>query len=303
MDYLNYIYEKFPIRRSKEQKEVFQEYIINESSKLGKTVCVETNDKNQNIVIGNVQTAKVIFTAHYDTPATSLVPNLMLPRNPLICYLYHIGYPVALAMLSLLITKGIQALFSLDYKAWAVLYIILYFGIYFLCSRAFTNKHNKNDNTSGVAAVLGIIEKHSDDDIAFILFDNEEKGLLGSKAYSKAHKDDMAQKLIINLDCVGVGSDFLTIANPDAEKSDMYSVLKASLVGNSEYNVTHCPKRGSMANSDHKNFNCGVGIMSCRNSKLFGYYTSKIHTNKDTEALSQNIEFISNALTDFASKI
>ena len=79
-DYLAFLNEKFPIRRSKEQKEEFIKYVKEEIS--GYNVDVETLEKeHNNILIGDVENAKVVFTAHYDTPATSIVPNLMLPKN------------------------------------------------------------------------------------------------------------------------------------------------------------------------------------------------------------------------------
>ncbi len=303
MDYLNYIHEHFPIRRKPEQKSQFQQYAISEAEKLGKEAKVEINNKHQNIVFGDVENAKVVFTAHYDTPCSSLVPNLMLPRNPFVCYLYHFGYPVALAMLALLVSRLLQTALTLDDKLWAVLYIVLYLGAFWLATRTFTNKHNKNDNTSGVAAVMSIMAKCKRDDVAYILFDNEEKGLLGSKAYSKAHKDMMEAKLVFNLDCIGVGEHFITIANPDAEKTAEYELFKSAVMGDDSYQVLHCPKKGSMANSDHKNFKCGVGVVSCKKNKAVGYYTSKIHTNNDTEAYTENIEFISDRLCEFADKI
>lgn len=303
MDYLNYIYEHFPIRRKPGQKSAFQSFIISESENHCKEAKIEINDKHQNIVIGNVEKAKVIFTAHYDTPCSSLIPNLMLPRNPFVCYLYHFGYPITLAMLALIVSRLLQTALTLDDRMWAVLYIVLYLGVYWLATRTFTNKHNKNDNTSGVAAVMSIMEKCKRDDVAYILFDDEEKGLLGSKAYNKAYKDMMADKLVVNLDCVGVGEQFITIANPDAEKHAEYELFKNVFVGNDTYKVVHTPKRGSMANSDHKNFKCGVGVVSCKKNRAVGYYTSKIHTNKDTEAYSENIEFLSERLCEFANQI
>ena len=46
------------------------------------------------------------------------------------------------------------------------------------------------------------------DRVCFILFDNEEKGLLGSKALAKKYKNIKQNKLVINFDCVSDG-DYL----------------------------------------------------------------------------------------------
>ncbi len=154
-DFLNEIDSLHPKRRSKKQKAHFREYVIEEMKKNGKAAECETLDgKHQNIVIGDAMRAKVIFSAHYDTPAASLIPNLMMPRNPVICYFYNFAYPLVLALLSVFAAGLIQALLTLNDGAYIALFLVFYFGSYLLLTRTFTNRHNKNDNTSGVAAVL-----------------------------------------------------------------------------------------------------------------------------------------------------
>ena len=93
--YLDYINQTYSIRRTKEEKQSFQNY-VKETVKNAK---VETtkDGKNENIVIGNPETAKVVCTAHYDTPMHSLFPNIMIPRNKAVFYLYQFA-PVALVL-------------------------------------------------------------------------------------------------------------------------------------------------------------------------------------------------------------
>ena len=43
------------------------------------------------------------------------------------------------------------------------------------------------------------------EEIAFVLFDNEEKGLLGASGLAKAHKQVAKKTLVLNMDCIGVG--------------------------------------------------------------------------------------------------
>lgn len=106
-DYLNEINGLFPIRRRAEEKAKFLKYVKDE---LGnERVSLEQLDgQHKNIIIGDVESAKVIFTAHYDTPAASLVPNLMLPANKVIGTLFHFIYPLAMALLSLFIALRLQ---------------------------------------------------------------------------------------------------------------------------------------------------------------------------------------------------
>lgn len=303
-DYLNIINNRYPIRRNKEQKKKFQNYILELASSDNYQVSVEELDnKHQNIVIGNLASAKVVFTAHYDTPATSLFPNLMMPRNPVLTMIYQFGYTFGIALFSLLVAFGVTSILKGTNELAIVVYLFLYLGLFILLTRFFPNKHNKNDNTSGVAAVLSLLENNYQKDIAFILFDNEEKGLLGSKAFNKKYSKLFEQKLLINLDCVGNGQHILFIGKPEALKMDLYQQLQTKVQSNDEFYVHFYPLKGSIGNSDYKSFKCGVGVMACHKKKFIGFYTSRIHTNRDVVADSQNIEFITNELNKFIESL
>ncbi len=302
MDFLEYVNEHYPVRRNPVEKRAFRTYVQKQAERVSLPVTVEENKKHHNVVVGDVERAKVVFTAHYDTPAASAVPNLMMPRSPFLSYLYAFGYPVGLAMLSLLVAKGAQALFSLSYEVFAVLYIGLYFGVYWLLTRTFPNSNNKNDNTSGVATLLSLMETGVPG-AAYIFFDDEEKGLLGSKAYEKAHKETLSDKPVINLDCVGNGKHILTVAKEGAQRHPAYEVFREALVGEGDFSVAHFPKKGSVGNSDYKNFPCGIGVMATKKSRAGVHYTDRIHTAKDTEASAENIEFLRNALVRFSERL
>ena len=89
MDYLKEINDKHPIRKTEAQKDAFRKYVIDKATEKGAVARVEKLDKHNNVVIGDPQTAKTVFTAHYDTPCASLFPNLMMPRNKGLFYLYQ----------------------------------------------------------------------------------------------------------------------------------------------------------------------------------------------------------------------
>lgn len=298
MDYLNLINTKYPIRRTKEEKEKFRNYVIEEVNKGNYKANVEINDNHNNVIIGDINNAKVIFTAHYDTPATSIIPNLMLPRNVFIGMVYQLGIPILLSILSLVVAYLISNFIETELSFTVVLYLILYLSSFYLLTRCFKNKNNKNDNTSGVATVLSIVSKCQRNDVAFVLFDDEEKGLLGSKAFNRKYKEVLNDKLIINFDCVGVGNNIIFIAKPGAELHPLYKMLNQNFKSNNDYNVLFYPMKGSLSNSDYKNFYNGIGVMACKKKKNI-YYTSKIHTNKDQEASIKNIEFIVNNIMNF----
>ena len=302
-DYLNHVNDLYPIRRKEEQKENFRKYVLDEAKNLGYDAKVEKIKEHNNVVIGNPEKAKVIFTAHYDTPAASLFPNLMMPRNMILGYLYVFGYPIILSLLSLAIAYGVVELCKLPFELLAFIFIVLYLGSFYLMTRTFTNKYNKNDNTSGISTILSLMRENKKKDIAFILFDNEEKGLLGSKAYNKAHKEMVENKLVINLDCVGYGNNLIFIVKQDALKHEYYEILKSSVLETNEYTVNFYGMKGSMSNSDYKSFKCGIGLMTCGKKKVVGFITPRIHTKRDTIANVNNIEFITENLTSFINQI
>ncbi len=306
MDYLKEINEKFPIRKTEEQKESFRKYAVKAAAENGASARVERLDKHSNVVIGNPDTAKVVFTAHYDTPCASPFPNLMMPRNKPLFFAYVFIPIILMLAIALIPAITVGLVWLKNDRVYAGIFLTVYFGLFLLCFKTFTNKHNANDNTSGVATVFSIIEGLNSEQlnsVAFILFDNEEKGLKGAKAYNKAHKEVMQDKLLVNFDCVANGKNILFIAKPKAEVNPLFAQLKDSFIESREFSVGFYPMKGSVSNSDYKKFEQGVCCVACKKSKKGLLYTPHIHTNKDVVADGKNIEFLSSGAIEFVNKI
>lgn len=304
MNYFNDINTKFPIRRNDEQKEYFRKYIIKETKKYNYQSKVETLDKSSNIVIGEVEQAEVVFTAHYDTPASSIIPNLMLPLNKGLGYIQKLLFYIVLAVIALGIAKLIvMTLFNDDNLLFVLYYLLFYFVLMYLTVLCVTNKNNYNDNTSGVASIMSIVCEIKSDKVAFILFDNEEKGLLGSKAYNKKYQDIMKNKLVINLDCVGNGNNFIFIYKEKVSDNKYYSLLKEVFVSNDKYKVIYESDKIGTFNSDNKSFDLSIGVSACTLSKNNIYYTSRIHTNKDNFIDLDNINYITDKMKEFIERM
>ena len=110
---------------------------------LAQQTAIETLDKkHNNIIIGDIEQAEVVFTAHYDTPATSIIPNLMMPLNKILLYTYHFGFFIILAIVCMIIAKAISMLLTNQYIEWVIIYLILYFSSFIFLMRFFTNKNN-----------------------------------------------------------------------------------------------------------------------------------------------------------------
>ena len=308
MSYLNLLNENFGVRRKAEEKKAFREFILGEAEKMGLSARVETtgDGKNENLIVGDPGKARVVLSAHYDTPAASLFPNLMIPRNIPLFFAYQMLPVILMLGLALSVSYLVGMVWLNDTRAYMLTFMGLYYGLYFLMFRVFSNPKNYNDNTSGVATLLTIMERLDEDgknNVAFIFFDNEEKGKKGSKAYFSDHKTEMEKMLLINFDCVGNGETVIFIAQDDAEKSAEYERLKACFTPEEGYTAEFYPRRGSESNSDYKNFPMGIGCMACKKTKSGLLYTPAIHTPKDTLAKDENIGYIARGIIRFLGEI
>ena len=299
---------KHPIRRSDAQKAAFREYAIKAASEKGIAAQTEkTSDgNNQNVVIGDVKNAKVVFTAHYDTPAASPFANIMIPRNKPLYFAYQMVPVLCLLIIAFAVGFGAQALSGGDELALYFGFLITYYVLFFAMFRGFSNKNNYNDNTSGTATLLTLIDRLDSDSlahVAFILFDNEEKGKKGAKAYFKDHKDYMSDKLLVNFDCVGDGREVVFIAMKNAEGKSEYKLLSGCFAAKDGYTPYFYPIKGSESNSDYKVFPCGVGCMVCRKTKRGLLYTPRIHTKRDTVSNDANIDYLGDGIIDFVNRV
>ena len=86
------IFEKHQIRKSRKQKTAFIDYVQSTAAKLGYESRTEKGYLGaRNIVVGNPDTAKVVYTAHYDTCAVMPFPNFITPKCIWLFLLYQIA--------------------------------------------------------------------------------------------------------------------------------------------------------------------------------------------------------------------
>lgn len=292
MSYIDEIDNQCPIRFTSKQKQKFQAFVRREIKEL--PVCVIRSGDNENIVIGDVQSARVIIGAHYDTPMASLFPNMIFPTNLFARIAYNLLTMLIMVIMSLFIGFGIGNILSLEYYivvpiTFLLLSVVLY--------QLYPNTHNLNDNTSGIATIFNIIKTNNNlKHVAFILFDNEEKGKKGSSSISKAF-GTLNTKLVINLDCVGNGDRFLFISKKDYCLEE-YQKLRS--LNNPTFTfMTHQEGRVS---SDYLSFSYGVSCVAV-NSKGPLLYVPNIHTSADNYVDDKNIEQLTDFINIFLKEI
>lgn len=286
--------EKYGIRKTKAQKSDFISYAESYAKGLGYSVKVEgKGDSIRNIVIGDVSRAKVVYTAHYDTPPTMILPNFITPKNIFIYILYQIMLVALLLVLPLglaLVLKYTMPDFA-DGTVSLIVFILLYYAEMFLMLYGPANKNNSNDNTSGVATVLGIAERLAGQGTpaAFVLFDCEERGLLGSKLFNKQHKDLMKNKLVLNFDCVSDGEYMMFVGKRGSR--DKMPLIEEAFPSGDGISCLYETK-WVIYPSDQSSFPVGVGVAAMQRTKGGLLYTDKIHTPRDVVFDERNIDFL-----------
>lgn len=292
--------DAFPVRKTKAQKQAFRDAVQSYLEGLDYPVAVEKGRwGSRNLVIGDPKEAKYLVTAHYDTPARLPFPNLITPCNfvPYVLYqLFTVVYIFAAA-------AGLEIFFGLLLGG---LRSHSYFGssyLWIICLLVFfgpANKHNANDNTSGVVTLLEIARTMPENQrhkVCFVLFDLEEAGLIGSASYRRAHERETNSQIILNLDCVGDGDHILMFPTKKLKKDRKKLTSLYTACGYFGTKSILVREKGFSVNpSDQKHFPYGVGICALRKSK-FGLYLGRIHTKKDTILEEANVNILRAALT------
>ena len=285
------VFNKYQIRKSNKQKAEFIRYLQAQIPQFQ----VENGGfpKCRNLVLGNPDTAKIILGAHYDTCARLPFPNFITPKRPLIAVGYSIliivPYLVAVLLLNLLLKQ-----FSLTPDVHYLISIVTYglLMLLLLCGPA--NKHTANDNTSGVITLLELYQQMDPEErknVCFVLFDNEEKGLLGSVHFRKKHKKAVKDALMVNFDCVSDGDHFLIAVSKKATQKHHVAIARTFTPTQKKQVMVESLKKVYYP-SDQAGFPQAIAVAALNYKKPFGYYMDRIHTKNDTIFQEENIRYL-----------
>jgi hypothetical protein len=250
-----------PIRKTPQQKESFREDVMQYIRELGYEVHREMFCKDgQNIVFGPQDTAQYLITAHYDTPVSIGIPNVCTPCNALRGRLQFLST----FLLSFSMSLGAGLLLKAGHIIPGILLFAPILIFLYLIRNGPANVNNANDNTSGIVTLLEIarsLPQAHRNKVCFILFDLEEKGLKGSAAYRKAHKEVTEKQLVLNLDCVGDGDHILFLPTKKA-RTDEKLISRLNYLGGwfGKKQILTIHKGYCRYNSDHKNFPLSIAV-------------------------------------------
>lgn len=306
------IFDKYEVRKTKEQKAAFRDYLTSVAKDKGYNVVTEESGKSvKNVIVSDPKSAEVIYTAHYDTCTAMPLPNFISPKCiplyilyqlVLLLIIYIIPFSIMLSANPVLEATGSKALFALAlYGGYALL-----LGMTYLIINGPANKHTANDNTSGVTLLIDIMSELPEelkDKVAFIFFDLEERGTVGSKCYKKLHPRVAKEKLILNFDCVSDGKNILFV--PKKGAYDKESVIAEAFTPTGEYEGKYSVEVAKKAfyPSDQRNFERGVGVSALNKSKSGILYMNKIHTKRDTVYDEENIAFLKDGAIKLAEML
>lgn len=293
------IAEKYQVRKSRKQKEAFRKKITDKFLSMGYPVGEERHglfSSVVNVTVGDPDKAEVIFTAHYDTQAVMPFPNFITPRRPIIYWGYQILIAVVMVILAVALQTAVYWLTENTPLSMAVYFLFL-IGFLGLMVAGPANKHTKNDNTSGVCVLCEALQSLTPEEIkegkaAFVFFDCEELGLIGSSCYASRHKKALKNQTVVNFDCVGDGDHFLFICSKLLIKEEKAQKLAAFIENHPETVNTVCSEKGVVYPSDQKVFKRSIGVAAFHEKKRLGLYMGRIHTKRDTVLEERNVELL-----------
>ncbi len=285
---------RLEVRKTDAQKTAFINWAGEYAKKHGYDMRIEESGRfirTRNLVFGDLTKAKTLITAHYDTCARMPFPNFLTPDCwPMIILTQFFAPFFFFLVLGIVMGFASAKVLPLYMPVWAVkiaaplICSVVIFAVVGLMLFGPQNPHTANDNTSGVALVLGLLAEGAERcDVAFVLFDNEEKGLLGSSAFVKAHPQLQKQAFVVNLDCVSDGDTLLyaysKAAKPCPQAQRIISAFKET-----------APRYGKRAKtgqsprvlypSDQMVFARGTAFAALKGKRIL--YLDRIHTAKDT---------------------
>ena len=286
------ILDQYQVRKSKKQKQAFIQFLQRQFPEM--RIEYHKGSGSNNLILGNPAKSKILISAHYDTCAQLPIPNFVTPLRPILSILYGLLLMIPIGAvvfaLHMLLIPIIDSFSLRNWLSIALLYYIIIFGP--------ANKHTVNDNTSGVITLSELYQSlttEEKENICLIFFDNEEKGLLGSAAYRKQHKEEIKNQLLINLDCVSDGDHILLAVSKKARESYMPTIAEAfSETLNKKVLLKNLEK--VYYPSDQAKFPLSIAIAALKYKKLPGYYMDRIHTKRDTVMDKGNIHFIKDSI-------
>jgi len=301
--YINYLSTVHPVRKTAGQKNEVRQWLLRELKRSGWKAREESYGKfngSVNIVAGDPEKAEVFICSHYDTGSRMLIPNFVSPTNVPAHVLYHAVS--AIALFAAVFAVSLAVCFPLDKPQW-MLPLFLALAVVSLGFAAFgpANKTNANSGDSGVAALLALAREAAfDKRVCLVLFDNNERNLLGASAFKKKHINAASSRLFIDLDCLGDGENLLLLPSRHSRwDGPLLDALREAFPEGEVVRPVLRTKGLHYYPSDNRRFKFHVAVCACRYLAGLGYYIPHLSTGKDSVLRLANIDYAVRCLARF----
>ena len=285
------------VRKTIYQKTLFLNWAKQHIEALGYAVKIEENGSlcSKNMIVGDPPTSDFILTAHYDTPAMNLFPFFQTPQSIFYTILHFLLRYGTIYMISVVLSIAFFKYIQSDMVLMLIIRYSLFVSAIVFSLTGIANRNNMNDNNSGIVTLLNLIQTMPPEyrnRVSFVFFDNNKKGLSGSSGFFLKYGERIYRKLLINLDCLGIGDYIVVIAPKKYRRSNDFYKMFFGAFGENPKKKLVIPYKLSLYLSDHIIFPNGISIASFNRNRMFGYCFGRIHTLFDTKLDEENISIV-----------
>ena len=306
MQLLDQLCDDYMIRYTRKQKTAFLQFLTAFCKDHNWKSSIETNGFANHLIAGDLQTAKIVFTAHYDTPMKSLFPYTLYPASRTRTF-WSRYWPILLllfvfVLLSFLLT---YPLFRMMLGA-AYLFFLVYLGLRLWIGPA--NLENWNKNTSGVAVMLLLMQTLNSTNrgkAAFVFLDECAQTLTGCKKLYRVHRNEFAEKNVIDLNCVGKGDVFFVVPGSGNDRFGFRKRLTAGIKKQAAALEKSCvllPSSRRLQKGTFSVLPCSAGICTVQTAGKFSKGIRYIGTGHDDHWDEKNLHLLVQALRKFVEK-
>lgn len=221
----------FPLRRKEKEKAEVRSWLLFQLRELGYHAELQSGRDATNVVAGDVDKAKLVLTAHYDTGLYEVLPPILAPTRPLTQLLYQTLTPLLALVGSFLLSLAVSFPLNLPNLMLPMFLVLLVACLLYLRFGPSETRANLCDNASGVAALLeaaSAVTPRYRGEVAFAFLDGGAINGKGARALQKAHPC-LREKSVVCVDCVASGDELLLLSNKGARwDGDLLDALNAS---------------------------------------------------------------------------
>ena len=217
-------------RYTRRQKELFLAFIVEQCKRLNIRTAFETRHSAfrhlASIEIGNIEKAKTVICACYDTPEKTYVETRYYPLNPDSNVSEARANLIAKIIMGLVggflifyLVRGFSG-YKLVFKILSSIAIGIIVAVLYFVSRGIPNQVNFSRNSAAVALIMKLAEEMKNDRTAFVLLDNTVNSYEGLGVLKEKIGDD---KTVIYLDNLSYGNRCVIAHTPGMDVSGLMS--------------------------------------------------------------------------------